>query len=84
MRTKTTKKISVCKLYKDYSIVIKYIPEVNGKCEVFCYYKYTLKNFPPSRELFSLCSDGEDIIVSGGITSNKADNLWSLNVGKLN
>lgn len=60
-----------------------YIPITNGKCEINVYYKYSNKNFPSSREQFSLCSDGEDIIIYGGITSNKSNLIWRFDAENL-
>ena len=52
--------------------------------KLFAYYKYPNKNFPEGREQFSLFSKGNEIIISGGITTNmKMITIWGLNLDKL-
>ena len=52
--------------------------------KLFSYYKYPLKNFPEGREQFSICRQDNDIIITGGISTNmKILTLWSLNISLL-
>ena len=55
-----------------------------GNLRLFTYYKYPNKNFPEGREQFSLFMKGNEIIISGGITTNmKTLSIWGLNLEKL-
>ena len=52
--------------------------------KLFSYYKYPLKNFPEGREQFSICRQDNDIIITGGISTNmKIFSLWRLNISTL-
>ena len=52
--------------------------------KLFSYYKYPLKNFPEGREQFSICRQDNDIIITGGISTNmKIFSLWRLNISSL-
>ena len=63
---------------------ITHIFPQSGKLRLFAYYKYPNKNFPEGREQFSLFMKGNDIIISGGITTNmKTLTIWGLNLDKL-
>ena len=65
------------------TISIAHIPK-NGRTKLFTYYKYPNKNFPEGREQFSLFMKGNEIIISGGITTNmKTLTIWALNLEKL-
>ena len=56
----------------------------NGILKLFTYYKYPNKNFPEGREQFSIFSKGNEMIISGGITTNmKTLSIWGLNLEKL-
>ena len=57
-----------------------------GKTELklFSYYKYPIKCYPEGREQFSICINNNDIIITGGISTNmKYFSIWSLNILKL-
>ena len=61
-----------------------YIPvNLNGKTDIFCYFKYSYKNFPAGREQFSFYTDGEDYILYGGLSSDKKSIVWGFNPGRL-
>ena len=65
-----------------------FIPTLKEKSKkdlkLFAYYKYPNKNFPEGREQFSICIKNGEILISGGISSNKQFmTIWSLNVPKL-
>ena len=63
--------------------VLPPIPE-SQKLRLFSYYKYPNINFPEGREQFSISTNGNDIIISGGISSQmKQMYIWSLNISKL-
>ena len=52
--------------------------------KLFSYYKYPIKNFPEGREQFSICRLDNDIIITGGISTNmKIFTLWKLNIFSL-
>ena len=51
--------------------------------ELYGYYKYSSKNFPEGREQFSMDYNLTDIVLFGGIVSNKNNNIWSLDPSKL-
>ena len=56
----------------------------SGTLKLFAYFKYPNKNFPEGREQFSLFMKGNEIIISGGITTNmKTLTIWGLNLEKL-
>lgn len=46
---------------------------------LFAFYKYSHKNFPEGREQFAFHSNVNNIILWGGIASNKNVDVWSLN-----
>ena len=65
-----------------------FLPTLKNKgkkdLKLFGYYKYPNKNFPEGREQFSICIKNGEILISGGITSNKQFmTIWSLNIPKL-
>ena len=63
--------------------VLPPIPQ-NEQLRLFSYYKYPNVNFPEGREQFSLSTKGNEIIISGGISSQmKQLYIWSLNVNTL-
>ena len=63
---------------------ITHILPQSGDLKLFAYYKYPNKNFPEGREQFSLFTKGNEIIISGGITTNmKLITIWGLNLDKL-
>ena len=70
---------------KKKSINLVSVLERNKKdFKLFSYYKYPLKNFPEGREQFSICRQDNDIIITGGISTNmKILTLWSLNISLL-
>ncbi len=45
-------------------------------------YLFPKNNYPECREQFALKYDYSDILLFGGLSSNKNVNIWSLNVGK--
>lgn len=47
--------------------------------KLYSYYLYSSKNFPEGREQFCFFSNNTDIILFGGIVSNKNNQVWSLN-----
>ena len=66
------------------NVGITHIFPQTGKLRLFTYYKYPNKNFPEGREQFSLFMKGNEIIISGGITTNmKTLTIWGLNLEKL-
>ena len=67
---------------KKKSLNLLSIIEKNKKnLKLFSYYKYPLKNFPEGREQFSVCRQDNDIIISGGISTNmKTLAIWRLNI----
>ena len=68
---------------KDISSTLPHIP-TNGNLKFLAYYKYPNKNFPEGREQFSIFVKNNEIIISGGISSNmKSLSIWSLNLEKL-
>ena len=68
---------------KEHEGITHILPQ-NGRLKLFAYYKYPNKNFPEGREQFSLFMKGNDIIISGGITTNmKVLTIWGLNLEKL-
>ena len=68
---------------KDISSILPHIPP-NGNLKLLSYYKYPNKNFPEGREQFSVFIKNNEIIISGGISSNmKSLSIWSLNLEKL-
>ena len=68
---------------KEHEGITHILPK-NGRLKLFAYYKYPNKNFPEGREQFSLFMKGNDIIISGGITTNmKVLTIWGLNLEKL-
>lgn len=61
-----------------------YVPiNIHGKCEIFAYYNYCYKKFPPGREQFSFSIGGDDIVLYGGVHSNKNNSIWGLNPSKI-
>ena len=68
---------------KEHEGITHILPQ-SGRLKLFAYYKYPNKNFPEGREQFSLFMKGNDIIISGGITTNmKVLTIWGLNLEKL-
>ena len=66
------------------TIGLTHILPQTGRLKLFAYYKYPNKNFPEGREQFSLFVKGNEIIISGGITTNmKTLTIWALNLEKL-
>ena len=66
------------------NVGITHIFPQSGKLKLFAYFKYPNKNFPEGREQFSLFMKGNEIIISGGITTNmKTLTIWGLNLEKL-
>lgn len=58
------------------------IPQ-NG-LKLFAYYRYPNKNFPEGREQFSLCLNGGEIYLVGGMSSvMRTMDVWSFNVENL-
>ena len=70
---------------KKKSVNVLSLIEKNKKdLKLFSYYKYPLKNFPEGREQFSICRQDNDIIITGGISTNmKILTLWRLNISLL-
>ena len=68
---------------KDVTPNLPHIPQ-NGILKLLAYYKYPNKNFPEGREQFSLFMRNNEIIISGGISSNMKNlTIWLLNLDKL-
>ena len=68
---------------KGRDVLAMHIPS-SGGLKLFCYYKYPNKNFPEGREQFSLFSKGNELIISGGISTNmKSLAVWGLNLETL-
>ena len=68
---------------KDISSSLPHIPHT-GLLKLLAYYKYPNKNFPEGREQFSIFLRNNEIIISGGISSNMKNlTIWSLNLEKL-
>ena len=62
---------------------LPHIPQ-NGILNLLGYYKYPNKNFPEGREQFSIFLRNNEIIISGGISSNMKNlAIWILNLEKL-
>ena len=69
---------------KENNIGLTHILPHSGRLKLFAYYKYPNKNFPEGREQFSLFTKGNEIMISGGITTNmKTLTIWTLNLEKL-
>ena len=69
--------------HKENVGLIHILPQT-GVLKLFTYYKYPNKNFPEGREQFSLFSNINEIIISGGITMNmKTLTIWNLNLETL-
>ena len=68
---------------KDISASLPHIPHT-GVLKLLAYYKYPNKNFPEGREQFSIFLRNNEIIISGGISSNMKNlTIWSLYLEKL-
>ena len=68
---------------KSRDIGLPHIPQ-NGTLKLLAYFKYPNKNFPEGREQFSIFMRNNEIIISGGISSNMKNlSIWSLNIDKL-
>lgn len=50
----------------------------SNETELFAYYKYSSKNFPEGREQFAFDYNLLDIVLFGGIVTNKNNNIWTL------
>lgn len=60
------------------------IPNTSRELKLFSYFRYPYKNFPEGRQQFSLCMKENNIIISGGLSSNmKTMQIWSLNIENL-
>jgi len=46
--------------------------------ELYAYYKYSFKNFPEGREQFTFDYNLSDLILFGGIVTNKNNHIWIL------
>ena len=69
---------------KDNNVGITHILPQSGRLKLMAYYKYPNKNFPEGREQFSLFMKGNEILISGGITTNmKTLTIWGLNLESL-
>ena len=74
---------------KSSTLNLNLLPKLNSKdnsiyVELFgTYIANGSKNFPEGREQFSLSSDMFDVILFGGITTNKSHDLWSLDPSNL-
>ena len=53
----------------------------NQFSELFGNYVYCTKNFPESREQFTLTYDLYDVVLFGGMSSNKNNIVWTLDPG---
>ena len=68
---------------KKDNVGLPHIPP-NGSLKLLAYYKYPNKNFPEGREQFSIFTKNNEVIISGGISSNMKNLvIWSLNLDKL-
>ena len=70
---------------KKKSLNLHSVLEKNKKdLKLFSYYKYPIKNFPEGREQFSISRQDNDIIITGGISTNmKILSIWKLNISLL-
>ena len=50
--------------------------------ELFGHYKYSSKNFPEGRDNFSFKYNQAEVVLFGGIVSNKNNFVWFLDPGK--
>jgi hypothetical protein len=67
---------------KKKNVEIEFIP--TGCLKLFCYYRYPIINFPEGREQFGFNLKENEIILSGGLSSdNKNFTLWKLKVETL-
>jgi len=59
---------------------MKYIEISKDKpyADIYSYYVYASKTFPEGREQFTLSFDGNEIIMYGGLSTNKSNILWKL------
>jgi len=77
-QTITTKK-------KESLILPSIIPVGKNKfSELYGSYVYCTKNFPESREQFTLTYDLFDVVMFGGMSSNKSTTVWTLDPGMYN
>jgi len=49
--------------------------------ELYAFYKYSTKNFPEGREQFAFDYNLSDLVLFGGIVTNKNNNVWTLDPG---
>ena len=60
------------------------IPTDHQDLKLFSFFKYSEKNFPEGRQQFALCKKGNNIILSGGLSSNmKEMDFWVLNLKRM-
>lgn len=50
----------------------------SDEMELYAFYKYSSKNFPEGREQFAFDSNLMDLVMFGGIVTNKNNNVWTL------
>jgi len=67
-----------------YTGIIPMLPTNGGNpfVEFFSSYYYGNKTFPEGREQFTINSDVSDILLYGGLVSNKSQCIWSLDPSK--
>ena len=83
---KLNEEISTTNLIEEQKKDGELLPSIpnTGELKLFSYFKYPIKNFPESREQFSICEKNKNIILTGGIsTKMKEMNIWSLNIKKI-
>jgi len=52
--------------------------------ELYAFYKYSTKNFPEGREQFAFDFSFGDLVLFGGIVTNKNNHVWTLDPSNLN
>jgi hypothetical protein len=65
---------------EDIKLKNKIIPD---EMELYAYYKYSSKNFPEGREQFAFDFNLTDLVLFGGIVTNKNNNVWTLDPSKI-
>ncbi len=50
----------------------------SDEMELYAYYKYSTKNFPEGREQFAFDYNLSEIVLFGGIVTNKNNHVWTL------
>ena len=82
-KSKINEDVPMVNLIEDQKKEEELLPTIpnTDDLKLFSYFKYPEKNFPESREQFSICIKNKNIILSGGLsTKMKEMNIWSLNI----